>query len=155
MTTFFFLQEDYDALQKAIGGVEKMIGGILKDMGAGMQDGADTWHDNFDYDEGQRQSAMYSDRIRGLIQIKNNAQVITPKPFNGRVLIGRVVTIQDMDNQEIRKFQIGSFLILGEHREAISYMSPLAKILLGGRMGEIKTGVIGKTNKKFKIINIE
>lgn len=155
MPTYFFLLKDYEALQKAIQGVENQIAKTLKEMGKSMGDGADTWHDSFDYDEGQRESAMFSDRIRELIQIKNSAQVITPESSTGQAFIGRTVTIQDLETQETMTFQIGSFLVLGEEREVISYASPLAKMIQGARVGEVRNGDIGGQKKKYKIIKIE
>ncbi len=42
-----------------------------------------------------------------------------------------------------------------ERVRRISYVSPLGKLLIGAKVGEIREGVIGNDKKRFEILEIE
>jgi len=155
MPTFLFLLQDYEALERAIKDMENRISVTIKDAGESAREDANSWHDNFAYEQGVREATMYSDRIRELIQIRNSAQVITPESNTGRAFLGRTVTIQNLQTQENTTFQIGSFWIMDGRLGVISYASPLAKLIQGARVNDIRSGNIGGQNKSFKIVKIE
>lgn len=151
---YYFLPEDLEVLDKKIEENKQRMQEALKRIGDSC-DGGSTWHDNFPFEQAQRDAELWSTRLRGLISIRNNIEVVYPIDFKeGRVNIGRIVTIRDEDNDQTREFQIGSYMILDEERNAISYNSPIAQLIMGAVIGEVREGVIGG-KKKFKIINIK
>jgi len=158
MEKYYFLQEDFEALNRTIRDLDKKIKDILQQAGDACKQGADTWHDNFEYEEIQRQAVMWSNRLKELVALRAKAQIITPCSSNEEVLIGKIVTIEDCDTKEKMRFQIGSYMTFKGNREtveSISYAAPLANILIGAKEGEIKEGVIGGKYKRFKILKIE
>lgn len=66
---YYFLKEDFEALNAEINKIADKIKEIGKEMGKSCQEGAETFHDNFAYEDGERQQYMWSGRIRELIRI--------------------------------------------------------------------------------------
>jgi len=151
---FYFLKEDFKKLNTEIGIISQKIKEAKKGIGESCKDNADTWHDNFGFEENQRQYTMWSNQLKELSYINANARIITPDFSSDKVGIGRTVTIQDEESGIIKTFKIGSYVVLGS-RDRISYESPLAILLINGKVGERKKGIIGRKIKIFKILKIE
>ncbi len=155
---YYFLKEDIVALEKKINEVLEEVKEAGKKIGESCEAGADTWHDNFDYEEGVRQINMVSSHLKQLTNIRNKAKVISPNKSNDKASIGKTI-ICLVDGQEIA-YTIGSYIILKEptneqsNQKIISYISPIAKLLINRSVGEICEGLIGQNNKKFKILSI-
>lgn len=153
---YYFLKKDFEALNAEIGKLADRIREIGKEMGKSCQEGAETFHDNFAYEDGERQQYMWSGRIRGLIHIRNQARVILEPQKGDTVSIGRTVTVEDENTGKTRIMKIGSYMVLTEKEgEVISYNAPLARMLVGGRVGDIKESVIAGKQKRFRILKIE
>lgn len=155
---YYFLKEDFEALNAEISKIADKIKEIGKEMGKSCQEGAETFHDNFAYEDGERQQYMWSGRIRELIRIRNQVRVVL-KPDNGdRVSLGTTVTVEDEDAGEVRTIKIGSYMVLAEQtgrQEVISYNAPLARMLVGKKVGEIGEATISGKRKSFLILKIE
>ena len=151
---FYFLPEDFEDLNDQIERIREKIKELGREAGESCQEGAETWHDNFAFEESQRQQYMWSKRLRELIHIRDNACVIRPSPQGDKASIGRVVTIRDVTTGETQTFKIGSYMIFGE-REGVSYNAPLARTLIGSEVDDERTGKIGGRQKTFRILKIE
>lgn len=155
---FYFLKEDFEALTVEIEKIAEKIKEIGKEMGRSCQEGAETFHDNFAYEDGERQQRMWSMRIRELIKIRNQARVVEPQQSD-TIAIGATVTVEDEDTEEVSVFKISSYMVLTkqeqEEEKVISYNSPLARLLMGGRAKETKGGIIAGNKKSFFIISIK
>ena len=152
---YYFLKNDFEALDAAIEKIANEIKQIGKEMGRSCQEGAETFHDNFAYEDGERQQNMWSGRIRELIRIRNQARIVEPQKGN-TVSIGRTVTVEDEDTEEVRIMTIGSYMVLAQETEQIiSYSAPLARMLVGGKVGETKEGVIAGKKKSYCILKLE
>jgi len=150
----YFLKEDFDALNAEIIAAAEKIKGAGKEMGLSCQEGAETFHDNFAYEEGERQQLMWSSRLRELIRIRNQARVVEPQKSD-IVSLGLTVTIEDEDTQEVRMMKIGSYMTFTKQVGIVSYNTPLARMLIGGKVGETKEAVIAGKRKSFRILKIE
>src|SRR3972149_4386566 len=151
---YYFLKEDFDALNLEIVKIADKIKEIGKEMGKSCQEGAETFHDNFAHDDGEPQQRMWSERIRELIRIRNQARIIEPQKHN-TVSIGQIVTMEDERTGEMRIIKIGSYMTFVKEDNAVSYIAPLSRMLIGGKAGEIKEAVIAGKKKSFRIIKIE
>ncbi|KKT75043.1 MAG: Transcription elongation factor GreA [Microgenomates group bacterium GW2011_GWA2_44_7] len=151
---YYFLKEDFDALNLEIVKIADKIKEIGKEMGKSCQEGAETFHDNFAHEDGERQQRMWSERIRELIRIRNQARIIEPQKHN-TVSIGQIVTMEDERTGEMRIIKIGSYMTFVKEDNAVSYIAPLSRMLIGGKAGEIKEAVIAGKKKSFRIIKIE
>ncbi len=153
---YYFLKKDFKALNTEIEKIADKIKEIGKEMGKSCQEGAETFHDNFAYEDGERQQYMWSGRIRELIRIRNQARVILEPQKGDTVSIGCTVTVEDERTGETRTMKIGSYMVLAkEEGEVISYNAPLARMLIGARVGNMKESVIAGKKKQFRILKIE
>ena len=154
---FYFTREGFDALNAKIREVEGRIEDLEKGTGAACQTGHETWHDNFDYEEGVRQQRMWSKRLDELVDIKRNVRVIEPAQSGRAVAIGRTITILDEDTAEIWTFRIGSYMIFRENSEIseVSYAAPLAIFLAGSMVGDVRSGIVGQEKKRFLVLAVE
>lgn len=154
----YFLAKDLDALDRSIQEIDDRIRDILGQAGDGCRGRSDTWHDNFEHEDGIRTSAMWSSRLRELISIRRSARLVTPTASGDEVFIGRTVTVEDQQTHEVSIFQIGSYMTLSrqdDDRGVVSYAAPLAKIIAGSKAGDIRQGEIGGQKKTFKILEVK
>ena len=153
---YYFLKKDFEALSAEIEKAADKIKAAGQEMGKSCNEGAETFHDNFAYEDGYRLQQMWSERIRQLIRIRNQARVILDSPKGEKVSLGCVVTVEDEHTKEIRTIKIGSYMVLAEQGgETISYNAPLARMLLGGKIGDTREAVIAGKKKSFHILKIE
>lgn len=153
---YYFLKEDFDMLNAEIEKLANRIKEIGHEMGKSCQEGAETFHDNFAYEDGERQQYMWSTRLRELIRIRNQARVLLEPPKENTATIGRIVTVEDENTGETQVMKIGSYMVLAkEEGEVISYNAPLARMLIGGRVGDTRESVIAGKKKSFRILKIE
>lgn len=153
---YYFLQEDFEELNEKIGEIKSILKQTLKQIGeSAREDPGNAWHDNFAFEEANRQIAILSAELKKLTLIKNNSRVIKPgKSENCVVDIGRTVVLRDEQTNKKRRMQIRGFM-LSPKRSAVSYHSSLAKIILGAKVGETRKGEIAGRKKRFKIIKIK
>jgi transcription elongation GreA/GreB family factor len=128
-----FLRKDYDALlakMEALAGALRETG---QEKGRWADQGAETWHDNFGYEEEQRQEWTLSDRLEDFVRMKDDAEVVQGRAID-EVDVGTQVTVRDTGTGEQRTFVIGSYQVLDrQHQNEMSYAAPLARISHGGR----------------------
>ena len=129
----------------------------LKASGEACRCGSDTWHDNFAYEESQRQAQLWSRRFNDLLQKRRDSMVVDPPSDCRQVEIGHIVIIEDQSSGEKRTVRIGSHICFrkDEHDITISYAAPLGQLLMGARVGETKSGKLNKGLATFKIVDIK
>lgn len=152
----FFLKKDFEALTQEINSVCDRIKEAGKEMGISCQEGAETFHDNFAHEDGERQQHMWSNRLRQLIVIRNNARVVSPNATPNCVSLGMTVVVKDEDTNELFTFKIGSYMTFGDEDPAIiSYNSPLARALIRAEAGETRKAIAKGRLRTFEIVSIE
>lgn len=154
---YYFLKEDFEELGKEIEKICDKIKEIGQEMGRSCKEGAETFHDNFAYEDGERQQYMWSNKLRELINIRNNSRIVETPQQTEKVSIGKIVTVLDQTTNDVKTFKIGSYMIFKQKKESkvISYNSPLARLFINSQIGDIKKGMIGGKNNVFKILNIK
>lgn len=149
---YYFLQEDLDQLDLKITELKNKIKEEKKNKHISVTQSSETWHDNFGFEEAEKQINFLANEIIRLLDIKNRAFIINPKKGK-QVKIGSEVIYKDETGKEL-KVTIGSYLILQNKNNHISYQSPLGKILMNAKEGEIKKGLINGKEKNFIILKI-
>ena len=153
MTEHYFLRDDFEALNREIDSIARRIKELGKEMGASCEEGAETFHDNFAYEDGERRQRMWSHRWRDLVLIRNAARVVDPAADTRRVALGRHVATADCETGEERTIRIGSFMTFNGD-DAISYHAPLARMLIGAEEGDVRKGRIGDRSVSLEVIDI-
>lgn len=156
---YFFTREDFEVLNRRIDSVNDRIKLAAKEMGLSCQQTSETFHDNFGFEQAERDRGMWSSHIRQLIEVKNNAEVIVPGLNEGKVRMGRVVRILDLDTKETKTFRVGSYMILDGYKTevipSLSYDAPLPKALLGAGEGDYREVFFGGEKHRYVILKVE
>lgn len=150
---FFFLPEDIERFDGHIASVEEHIRAVGRDMGAACNESAETWHDNFAYEDGTRQLTMWTKRLMELRSIRERCRVARPCGPPEVVRIGRGVRLRDLATGKERIVRIGSYLVLSGD-PSISYASPLARLLLGVQEGALVEGIIGGAEVQIEVLEV-
>jgi len=156
---YIFLQEDLDHLRSLLQNIHSQARQAGKDMGESCEEGAETFHDNFAYEDGERRYKLSAQRFVELRRIAESARVVTPNSDTTRVSIGRIVTVRNEDTGKVQTFKIGSYMVLrnpepGEVR-SVSYTAPLARAVIGKRLNEEAHVELGGQEQILTIIKIE
>jgi len=134
--TFYFTADDLIRLDAEIGALSDRVREIGQDMGASCTEGAETYHDNFAFEEGERQQRMWAHRIGKLRAIRRAARLVKPVEQTDKVTMGRTVTFVDTETGRERTLTIGSYLIFDTGR--VSYQAPIARALIGASRGDVR-----------------
>jgi transcription elongation GreA/GreB family factor len=148
---YYFLKEDLNLLDLKISEIKKKIQAARNDKALSTTQSSETWHDNYGFEEGERQINFYTNELMKYLKIKQK-DIVAPIPKNNIIGIGSIVRIKDETGKE-KNIKIGSFLTFGN--DSISYHSPLSNLLMGGKVGEIRKGLVGNKNKKVLILEIK
>jgi len=152
---YYFLKEDLDELNRRITDLRTRADSVKKEKGEFTKQSSETYHDNAPFEEAERQYKMLSNQLDELLRLKEQAQEVKRKPSKGKSAIGLKVTVQDLANGDLTTFIIGSYMVFVNEDKTISYASPLAKLVLGLKVGEIRKGTIGNSSKTLKVVKIE
>jgi transcription elongation factor GreA len=113
------------------------------------------WHDNFAYEENQRQMHQLARRVRDLEGILARARVVDlPNGAPESTRVGTVVTFEPVDDGETRRFLLTGLddgkLAAGR----VAYNSPLGQALVGREVGDIvELGVNGQCSE-FEVTEV-
>ena len=113
------------------------------------------WHDNPAYDQAQEEMRILAGQIAEIAAQLHNAKFIeemASTDLPGTVQIGCHVTLE-IDGEEEAYF-IGGSADSNPKQGIISYKTPLAQAILGGKVGEVKK-VETPSYFKVKILKIE
>lgn len=151
-----FLPEDLEQLDVKLAELRERIRDIGQQMGDSCRQGAETYHDNFAYEEGQRQLTLWTQRLKHLSNIRRQAISTMTDAALLRVRFGKKVMCLDENTKQMETYRISSYMTFVEEPDivAISYTSPLAKLLMDATIDETREGMIGDKIRRYKIIMI-
>lgn len=150
---YLFLQLDYDLLKSQIADLSKKLNEQKRSMIQSTRESSESWHDNAAFEEAERQYNLWAENLNQLLQIFNNARVVE---ISGgmTVSIGKDVTVVD-ENGDQKTYLIGSYIVMAENPDTISYASPVASLIMDAKVGDERSGNIGGIEKSFKIQSIK
>lgn len=108
--------------------------------------------ENAEYDAAKEAQGMLEARIRLIESRLSTAQVVEVSKLSGtKVIFGATVEIEDLDSGEGR-----TIMIVGEDeadaaRGLISYISPLARALIGKNVGDIAQVKLPSGQKEYEV----
>ncbi|OGI98633.1 hypothetical protein A3H53_01295 [Candidatus Nomurabacteria bacterium RIFCSPLOWO2_02_FULL_40_10] len=152
---YYFLKEDLDELNRRLTDLRTKADLVKREKGEFTKQSAETWHDNAPFEEAERQYKLLSSQLGELLRLKEQAQEVEPPFSKNKVAIGLKVTFKDMASGALTTFMVGSYMVLVNEESNISYASPLAQLILGARVGEIREGIVGSSWKTLKVTKIE
>ncbi|HEY9584763.1 MAG TPA: GreA/GreB family elongation factor [Candidatus Paceibacterota bacterium] len=152
---YYFLAPDLVSLEAQIDSLRQRIREAGSRKSASVQ-GGDTFHDNGAFEEAEREQQMWSTRLHELVQIRNGARVATSEiSKKDSVRIGSEVVLRDNTAGETLRLKIGSFMTFDDDPNVMSYNSPLARLIIGAKVNEVRTGHIADQKKEFCVLEIK
>lgn len=147
--TVYFYEDDFQELNNKIEKIKKEIERLGAEIAHSVDVSGETFHDNFVYEEGGRQQAMWTQEVRKLERIRSRTKVLKFIPDNEKVVkMGKNIKL--IHNGEIKLIRIGSFLNF--NKDSISYASIFSQSIIGSKVGDKKTFSI---NQKKHSVTIE
>ncbi len=122
-----------ERLQRARAAYFKVCASNEEAAGAGD---SSVWHDNFAYEENQRQMHMLARRVRSIERLKARVEVVPLARNPERVCVGCTVVVEWPATGERRRFLVAGYDdgdLVG-HR--IAYNAPLGRALIGAEEGD-------------------
>ena len=113
--------------------------------------------ENAEYHAAREEQGLNEARIRDLEDVLGTSQVVEYRQMGveDRVIFGSTVTIKDIENDEIKKYQIVGDAEADIENNTISFTTPMARALLKKELGEFIEVHTPGGDKEFEIINIE
>ena len=113
--------------------------------------------ENAEYHAAREEQGLNEARIREIEDVLGTSQVVEYKQMGveERFIFGSTVTIKDIENDEIKKYQIVGDAEADIENNTISFTTPMARALLKKELGEFIEVHTPGGDKEFEIINIE
>ena len=100
-------QAEYDFLTKRINELESAQKLALKDLKHALNYGSETWHDNDMYDTAKNKQNEINNERKKIEQILKSSKIINTPTKSKSVVIGTVVSLRDLELDEILTLSIG------------------------------------------------
>ena len=113
--------------------------------------------ENAEYDAAKEKQSMLEGRIQDLENKISTAEIINPTELqrDGRVVFGVIVTFIDLNTDEQFKYQIVGEDEANIREGKISYVSPIARALIGKIEDDIAEFDIPSGKREVQIVKVE
>ena len=108
--------------------------------------------ENAEYHAAREKQGMIEARITHLESHVSTAEVLDPPTSGDRITFGSTVRLEDQDGKEAR-YQIVGSEETDPSKRRISIMAPLARTLIGKRVGDSVVAQLPGGNKQFEILD--
>lgn len=113
------------------------------------------WHDNFAYEENQRQMHQLARQTRDLQHLLSIAEIAAPLHQPDRVCLGCAVTVEDIEDGQQQRYIIGGFEDSDVQINRVAYNSPLGRALIGAMPGDERVCPSASGARQVEIISVE
>jgi transcription elongation factor GreA len=112
--------------------------------------------ENAEYDAAKEKQSLLEGRIQDLEAKISTAEVINPKDLlkDGRVVFGVNVKFTDLESDEEFEYQIVGEDEADIKEGKISYISPIAKALIGKRVEDVAEFAIPSGKREVQILSV-
>jgi len=152
-----FLQDDLDALDADIiqnqGHIKE-----AKDMGQeATEQSSESWHDNYNFEESQRQLKMHMNNLGRLSNMREKAKLVIPVENPETVDVAVHVFYKIVGTEEIDSVHVGSFTVgdINRKKGFVSYDAPRVMGLIGGKVGDIRMIRLDGGDAEVLIVDIK
>lgn len=115
--------------------------------------------ENAEYHAAREQQGFNEGRIQELEGILSTAQVIDVAGLasgnEGRVVFGATVELEDVDTEEVVKYQIVGDIEANIQENKIAVSSPVARALIGKEEGDVATVQAPGGTREYEIVEVQ
>lgn len=131
---------------------------VAKELGQeSTEQSSESWHDNYNFEESQRQLKMLLNNLGRLSNARERAELVEPGPNPDVVGVGCKVEVRDESSPKAWELHIGSFMVSDTMRNIgmMSYESPAVSDLLGRKVGDRASVRTDDGDVSVSILSIE
>lgn len=112
--------------------------------------------ENAEYDAARERQGFVEGRIKELEGVLSNATIIDPTQLDvgDRIVFGATVSLEDLENGEVVKYQIVGDLEADIKKNLISVSSPVARGLIGKSEGDIILIRVPSGEREFEVLEV-
>lgn len=152
---YFFTQGGVERLRGRIAEARAAYKSVCNNNPEAREAGdSSVWHDNFAFEENQRQMHQLARRVRDLENVLGNAEIVTLEQAPERVAVGVRVRYRVNEGEE-RAVVIAGWDDGDPAALRVSYNSPLGAALVGAVVGDEREVVLGGRSRVLEILSIE
>lgn len=153
---YLFTRPGLRRLKRQIADARAAYKAICDDNAAAAESGdSSVWHDNFAYEENQRQMHQLARRVRDLEALLVAAEVVMPGGIGDpRVYIGTWVRYQFEDDETPRIHFIAGYDDGDPPCGRISYNSPLGRYLMGACPGDVLEVRLAGRRRELEVTDV-
>lgn len=154
----YFLPKDYAVLEENITDLQVRLKMTGLEAGEIVSQSSESWHDNYGFEEADRERKRLLKMLDDLQHIRIRAEVLRVKDDEKdqqRVSLGSRITVRNLEINEERSFLIGSYMVFEKtDPKEFSYASPFLSQLMGATIGEKRTVRIGEQEAMWQVVQI-
>ena len=111
--------------------------------------------ENAEYHSAREQQSFIEGRIQELEGALSHAQVVDVSTLSGdKILFGATVDVEDCDTAQKSTYQIVGQYEANLEKGLISFISPIAKALIGKQLGDIVEVKTPKGDKAYEVLDV-
>ena len=134
----YLTKAGYTKLQQKAKDLEAKLRATSKQKGYAAEVGGNVWHDNFFFEQLEREEQMLSYQLRQVQEVLGRAAIVPTPVQTDVVRIGLAVEVEFADGRR-RVFTIGGYLESAPSQGLIAYNTPVGKALIGAEEGETRS----------------
>lgn len=112
------------------------------------------WHDNFDYEENQRQMHQLARRVRDLQDALRRMEIMCAPQAPARVGFGCAVTLET-DDGRVERLILGGYEDGDADLRRVSYTAPIAQALMRAEPGDTRVVSVGGRTRELTVVSVE
>ena len=134
---FFTTKSGYDRLNKTLNLAINSFNTVCKSNAEAASGGDNSvWHDNFAYEQNQKDMQMWSKRVSELKKILANIKIVDIPENPDKVQLGCIVTFQDKNRKQKWTYEVAGYDDGDIKKKRISYNSPLMQKFINKEISE-------------------
>ena len=147
-------KEGYEAMMQEVKRLKEMERPkIVKEIGAAREHG--DLSENAEYHAAKEKQSLIEGRIKDLESKLAGAQLLdTSKAIPGTVVFGATVRLEDEDTEETVTYRIVGADEADIKQKTISINSPIARALIGHKIGDSVEVIVPSGTKEFTILDV-
>ncbi len=147
-------QPGFDALEKELHDLKhRQRPAVIQAISEAREHG--DLSENAEYHAAKEQQSFIEGRIEELESVMSRADVINPAKLSGdTVKFGATITVED-DDGEKQTFQLVGDYESDIHKGKLAIAAPLARALIGKRVGDTAIVRTPKGDKEYELVNLQ
>lgn len=112
------------------------------------------WHDNFAYEENQREMHKFATRVSEIRALMAKIRIVEPPELPTEVQVGCIVTFRDEEDAKEWSFEVAGYEDGDASQGRVSYTAPLMRKLMGASVGEDFELFFAGKNREVVVVKI-